>query len=275
LPDGPWELAGELTGKAAGSYRGEELSGKGDFQLHDGRVANAGYELVAEGIEADLPSVDLGTMVARKITVRARELTVAKIAAAELAAEFTAATAEQIEVAALSTRTMGGMLRLEPFTYRFADPAVEVVVLAEAIRAEQLMALTDDIPARVSGPLSGRLPVRYEGNQLRLGTGWLGLVVGSSLELQFQTEGLLTAGTSPQSANYAVLKRVEDGLLKLKVTELRLDVRPAGAPESRTAQLRIVGAPVDPQIKAPVTLDLNVNGPIESLLNLGLRTGSK
>jgi hypothetical protein len=275
LPDGPWELAGEVIGVATGAYRAEELIAQGEFRLRDARVANTSYELVADGIEADLPDVNLATGVARNIAVRARQVTVAKIAAADVTAGIASATEDQIEVSAFSARALGGMVRLEPFTHRLDDPAVEVVVAAENIRAEHLMALTEDLPARASGPLSGRLPVRYDGSGLRLGTGWLGLAAGGDLELQFQSAGLLTAGTSPKSANYAVLKRVEDGLLKLKVTELRLDVRPAGAPASRTAQLRIVGAPVDPQVKAPVTFDLNVNGPVESLLNLGLKTGNK
>ena len=42
------------------------------------------------------------------------------------------------------------------------------------------------------------------------------------------------------------------------------------APAGRTARLHLAGAPVDPDVKAPVILDLNVNGPLEKLINLGL-----
>ena len=82
--------------------------------------------------------------------------------------------------------------------------------------------------------------------------------------------GLLTGGASPSSPSYGVLQKVESGLLRLHLTELRIDVRPPNAPPGRSAQLHLVGEPVDPGVKAPVTLDLNINGPLERLLNLGL-----
>jgi hypothetical protein len=98
----------------------------------------------------------------------------------------------------------------------------------------------------------------------------LQLKPGAYAEIQFAAEGLLTTGVPQGNPSYAVLKKVESGLLKLKVSELRLDIRPPNAPENRSAQLHVAGEPVDPQVKAPVILDLNVNGPLEKLINLGL-----
>ena len=114
------------------------------------------------------------------------------------------------------------------------------------------------------------LPLRIDAAGLRLGTGWLQLKPGVHAEIQFNTSGLLTRGVSPGNPSYAVLKKVESGLLKLKINELRLDIRPPNAPPGRSAQLHIAGEPVDPDVKAPVVLDLNVNGPLEQLINLGL-----
>ncbi|MDQ5978341.1 MAG: hypothetical protein QG602_1315 [Verrucomicrobiota bacterium] len=273
LPAGPWDFAGKVNGTVKGSYRDGKLGGQGEFQLREARLANPALAVTAEGVEADVAALDLGQMQASGVAVRAKSVTAGTVAMSDLNAELASATAERVDVSALSVRALGGTMHVESFVYRFSDPAIEAVVRAEAIRAEQVLALTQNLPARATGALSGRLPLRYASGALQLGTGWLGLAEGQSLEIQFQAEGLLTAGASPKSANYAVLKQVEDGLLKLKVTELRLDVRPPNAPPNRTAQLRISGEPVDPRVKAPVTLDLNVNGPLESLLNLGLKGG--
>jgi hypothetical protein len=115
--------------------------------------------------------------------------------------------------------------------------------------------------------------VHFDAKGLRFGTGWLGVQPGSTAELQLNAAGLLTSGASPKSPSYAVLQKVESGLLKLNVTELRLDIRPPNSPEGRTAQLHVAGQPVDPTVKVPVVLDLNVNGPVEALLNLGMKSG--
>jgi hypothetical protein len=270
---GAWEFAGRLTGSVSGRYRADALDATGAVRLRDGRLANAADAIAADGLELDVATFDLGAQQARDVAVRARSVTAGKVILGDVKAGIAAITAKQIDVTSLSAKALGGQLHVEPFQYRPSAPAVDVVVQVENIRAEQVLALTQDLPAQASGPLSGRLPLRYDAGTLRLGTGWLGLAAGQSLEVQLQAEGMLTAGTSPQNTNFAVLKQIEDGLLKLKVTELRLEVRPPGAPANRTAQLHLVGAPVDPRVKAPVTLDLNVNGPIESLLNLGLKTG--
>ena len=75
---------------------------------------------------------------------------------------------------------------------------------------------------------------------------------------------------APNSAQFAVMKKIESGLLRLKLSTLRLDIRPPNVPPGRTAVIRVVGEPVDPEVKAPVTLDVNVNAPLEQLLNFGL-----
>ena len=132
------------------------------------------------------------------------------------------------------------------------------------------MALTKDLPAKVSGRVDGRLPLRIDDGGLRLGTGWLALKPGVYAQIQFAATGLLTSGLPAKDPRYPVLKKIESGLLQLKVGELRLDIRPPNVPAGRTAQLHVVGEPVDPEVKAPVTLDLNVNGPLERLLNMGM-----
>jgi len=118
--------------------------------------------------------------------------------------------------------------------------------------------------------VSGRFPIRVDDSGLRFGTGWLALTPGVYAELQLEAGGLLTNGVAAGSPSYSILKRIEAGLLKLRISELRLDIRPPAAPPGRSAQLHIAGSPVDPTVKAPVVLDLNVNGPLEKLLNLGM-----
>jgi hypothetical protein len=272
LPGGPWELSGVLTGEARGEYRANQFAASGDFHLRDTRVRHPGMNLTAEGVEADVDIADLTNLLARKASVRAKSVSNGQLVLADFATEFARTEEGRFDIASMSARALGGTLNVEPFVYRLGAPGVDVVIQADAVRAEEIMALTEDLPARASGPLSGRLPIRYDDAGLRFGTGWLGLKPGSSVEVQFHAAGLLTGGTSPKSPQYAVLKKVEDGMLKLNVSELRLDIRPPDAPATRTARLHLVGAPVDPEVKAPVTLDLNVNGPLESLLNLGLKS---
>jgi hypothetical protein len=165
---------------------------------------------------------------------------------------------------------LGGLVTAEPFVLVPSEAALDAVLLADGISIEEVMALTEDLPAKASGRVNGRLPVRIDEDGLRFGTGWLALKPGFPAEIAFNTKGLLTGGVAPGSPRHAVLQKIESGLLKLRIGELRLDIRPPNVPAGRSAQLHLKGEPVDPEVKAPVMLDLNVNGPLEKLINMGL-----
>ncbi len=270
MPGGPWEIEGKLTARAEGRLMGRDLVATAHVQLREGRVLNADQKLAAEGVEADLEFTDLAEFVTKPGTMRLRELRVGQLALQEVDYEFAFQGTDRVGFTRVNLKTLGGTVSAEPFSYLFSRGELEAVVLVDGIDVAAVMALTRDLPAKAIGRVNGRFPIRIDDSGLRLGTGWLQLKPGVHAEIQFDANGLLTGGASPNNPAYAVLKKVESGLLKLKVSELRLDIRPPNAPPGRSAQLHIAGEPVDPDVKAPVVLDLNVNGPLEKLINLGL-----
>lgn len=270
LPGGTWDMAGKFTGSAEGRLAGKMLTTSGTVHLREGRAANPQRTITAEGIEADLEFTDFAEVFTKPGSLRIREVRTGQLALRDLDAEIALGGPNKIAVNRVSFQTLGGTVTTEPFNYFLSLREVETVVLVDGINIEQVMALTRDLPAKAVGRVNGRFPLRLDDSGVRLGTGWLQLKPGVYAEIQFNATGLLTGGASPSSPGYAVLKKVETGLLKLKISELRLDIRPPNAPAGRSAQLRIAGEPVDPDVKAPVILDLNVNGPLEKLINLGL-----
>lgn len=270
LPGGVWQMAGTVTATGAGTYAGDQLAAGAQVQLRDGRFVHPTGMPVAEGVTADFRFSDVLGLVSEPGLVRVRAVDAGEIKAANLEAEIALVGPEQLHVNRATLEALGGRVSLEPFVLFPARDDFEVTLVVDGLVVEQVLALTKDLPAKATGRVDGRLPLRYDSNGLRLGTGWLELKRGAPAELQFNASGLLTSGVAPKHPSYPTLKKIESGLLRLNLTELRLDIRPPNSPSSRSATLRIVGAPVDPQVKAPVSLDLNVNGPIEQLLNLGM-----
>ncbi len=270
LPAGDWEFEGKFSGSAEGRLAGGKFTAGGKVRLREGRAVQAAKAFTAEGIEADLEFSDFSAFTTRPGTLRVRELRTGQLTMRDLAAELALEGTDRIAVMQVSLQALGGKASAEPFRYVPSRAELDAVLLVDGISIEEVMALTKDLPAKATGRVNGRFPVHLDSAGLRLGTGWLELKPGAYAELQLTAEGLLTGGAAPNSPSYAVLKKIESGLLKLKISELRLDIRPTNAPEGRSAQLHIAGEPVDPELKAPVTLDLNVNGPLEKLLNMGL-----
>lgn len=270
VPAGDWEVTGKFSGNAEGSWSAGKLVAEGRVRLQEGRLASTAQAITADGIEADLEFIDFAALTTKPGTLRIRELSTGKLALTDLAADFSLEGPDRIAVTHATLKTLGGSVTAEPFTLIPSRSELDAVLLADGISIEQVMALTEDLPAKATGRVNGRVPVHIDDSGVRFGTGWLALTPGVQAEIEFNAKGLLTGGAPPNSPSYAVLQKVESGLLRLRIGELRLDIRPTDAPAGRSARLHLKGEPVDPEVKAPVILDLNVNGPLEKLINMGM-----
>ncbi len=270
LPGGRWDLAGQVTGGAEGRYAAGALAATGRLQLRDGRVGYAPRDVAVEGLTADLTFTDLAGLVTEPGMIRARELRVGAFRATDIAVEAALAGPEKVAVSRAALAAFDGRLEAEPFALYPRRDEIEATVKAERLSVAALLAFAPSVPAKATGRVDGRLPFRIDAGGLRLGTGWLALTPGQRTEVQIDAAGLLTRGVAPATSTFTTLKRIESGLLRLELSELRLDIRAPGLPAGRSATLRVAGEPVDKSVKAPISLDLNVNGPIEALLNMGL-----
>lgn len=120
---------------------------------------------------------------------------------------------------------------------------------------------------RVEGRVRVRLsaaPLSFEGD-LRLAKGSTAVVT------LVPSPGLLTSYVPERVRKlYPGIEAIELGQTALEARELRVKFHPAGDASGRTAVLRIEGHPLDPQIIAPLELDVNISGPLEKLLRQAL-----
>lgn len=267
---GGWEVGGQMTGTTDGRRVGGRWETKGTLRLAGVHAADPAGGLTATGVSADFRFTDLGEFICEPGVVRIDEVRAGQWRLARVETELAFQGPERLAVSWVRAATLGGEVGVEAFAWAANRPELDVALTVAGLDVEQVLALVQGVPARASGRVNGRIPLRFDGRKVLLGTGWLELSPEVPAEVQLQAEGLLTGGADPKSPRYAVLKKIETGLLRLRVNRLRLDVRPPNALPGRSATLHIEGAPVDPAVKAPVTLDLNVNGPIEQLINLGL-----
>lgn len=275
LPLGPWTMEGQVSGTISGTSAGNKSTMEGRIQLSQGELKNAADTIAVAGIETDLTFTDLIHLQSSPGMMRIREMRVGGIVANDFEAGLTLLNQEEVAIHRLTLKILGGSMTAEPFKLTLGRNELEAVVLVDNLDVEKIMALSKDVPAKGSGRVDGRLPIRLDEHGLRLGTGWLQLKKGVYAEVQLNAAGIITNGMSPNNTSYVVMKRVESGLLRLKLGALRLDVRPPDAQRGQSARLHLEGEPVDPSVKAPVILDVNVNGPLEQLLNFGLKDNIK
>jgi hypothetical protein len=183
------------------------------------------------------------------------------------------ASEQLMTVNAASVEAFGGRLSTEPFAVDLAKTDYAVTILADGIEIADVLALFPDSPVKASGEMDGRVPVRFDDTGLHFGQGWAGLKRDQTTSVLFNSAGLLTSRISPKNPAYATLQKIETGRARLKVEEFHVDLHPADAPGDRSARLRIVGRPEEPGTDlGALTLEININGPLEDLMNWGLKT---
>ena len=101
----------------------------------------------------------------------------------------------------------------------------------------------------------------------------LSLRAGETAELRLApTPGLLSASLPAAALKYYPgLGGIEMGTVPLKATLLEVAFTPQGDAEGRTAMVHLIGGPVDPTLTAPIDLNVNVRGPLETLIKFGSR----
>ena len=250
LPGGPWELAGQLTGRVEGRMLQKKITATGAVQWREGKAASRQRAILGEGIEAHLEFTGLAPISTKPGNLRIRELRTGRLVLRGLESGLALRGANKIAVSHASFQALGGTVAMEPFDYFPALRELETAVRVDGASLVEVMELTRDLPAMVTGRLNGRFPIRVDDRGLRFGPGSLELKPGVPARLEF------TAGNRR----------------KLQLTELHLAIRPPGAPPGCSAQLHLVGVPEDREGIAPIVLDVNVTGPLERYLHLDLES---
>jgi hypothetical protein len=119
-----------------------------------------------------------------------------------------------------------------------------------------------------SGKVGGTIGIRWRAGKIHAGDSQLGLAKGTVATVTFvPSPGLLTSYVPAQVLKaYPGIEAIEMGRTPLEAKVLSLVFHPDGDEQGRGARLRIEGRPLDPKIIAPIELDVNFTGPLESVV---------
>jgi hypothetical protein len=269
-----WRVGGTVTMSASGRMVDGALAGSAALHLRNGTLHNEQKNVFLDGIETDVAVPDLARMAsAPGESLRLVRAGIGTVTLQGGSASYQIVSPAEVRVTGATVGAFGGKLSLEPFSFNPGTTNYAANVVADGVHIEDVLALFPGAPLKATGVMDGRVPMSYGNAGLQFGQGWIGLKAGQTTLVLFNSAGLLTRSMSPKSPAYATVQRIETGKTPLKVEELRVDLHPAAALEGRSAEIHIVGRPQDADTQlGTVTLDVNVNGPLEELINWGLQT---
>ena len=261
-------LGGRVLVSGEGEWRDGQPSGHVLVRLSEGRIDVPAKKLTLEGLELTLQIDDLAarrTAPAQVFTLRGGHYDVITLGAARV---VFALDGDTVQVAEAALEALGGRLILAPFTVDLANPDLMVAARAEQIDVTLLLPLLPPILAEAHGRLDGELAFHRDANGgIQIAFGRLALRPGTKAELRLlPTPGLLSGSLPPKVLqHYPGLIKIETGELPILADRLEVHLTPAGDAEGHSATVHLEGGPVDPALRAPLVLDLNVNGSLEAL----------
>lgn len=296
--DGTWRIdAGEIdlavcfpfvAGKLGDAFRAAEVAGKisfaGEGALQGGAPAGsgtlvlAGARLVLANQKSEFTGLAMRIAFSRLPSTEASgELTFAEARAAGIPLRegrvvFALDAAGWLRVSEVGVRGLGGALTVTPFEVEPARPKLAVTIRLAGIALEEVVAFLPNVLSDARGRADGEMAVFWSPMAgLNFGAGWMRLADGAPASVRLApTPGLITSQLAPGNPAFGSLRRVELGQTPLNVRVLSATFQPAGDAFGRTATVRLEAEPVDSQLIAPIRMDVNVAGPLDRLIKLGL-----
>ena len=213
-----------------------------------------------------LPSLDAhGTLLLPEMRVAGVALRAGKVV-------FAFHAPGTLDVTEAGVAVFDGVLKASPFRVVLAELAVALTVKFDGLRLDELVLFVPQALAEAHGRAEGQIAFAWTAaGGLSFGDGWLRLAEGTPASVRLApVPGLITGQLPPENPARSALSRVELGRTPISLRLLHAEFHPAGDGAGRTATLKLEGEPVDPQLIAPLRIDVNVAGPLDQLVRLGL-----
>jgi hypothetical protein len=246
-------------------------AGAAVLALVDGRMTLDKPKLELTGLTARIELPALPSLAAQGV-MQLAEVRVAGLTLRDGKVAFAFEEPGTLRVGEVGLRGLGGSLALSPFAVELAKPVAAVTLKLDGVLLEELAALLPQVLSEARGRAEGQMAFGWSAaGGVSFGEGRLGLVAGAPASIRLApTPGLITGQLPANNPARASLSRVELGETPLNVHLLNAEFHPAGDTSGRTATLRLEAEPVDRQLIAPMIIDVNVAGPLDQLVKLGL-----
>ena len=164
----------------------------------------------------------------------------------------------RVAVDNLRMAALGGEIRADPFSFRTDSDSNTLLLHAESIEMDELLAVREFEAIEVSGSIRARLPVTIEGDSVTIANGTLsGEPPGGIIRY--------LPGTPPDESDASSLAFVRKVLSNFKYKSLDsvVDYTESG---DLKLQLRLEGRNPDMDETRPVVLNLNVENNVAQML---------
>jgi hypothetical protein len=272
--------AGQLTVVGHGPVKAGQFSGSVEVSWNEGALRDSGGTWKLEGITAagsvDFSTAGGGLRSARPVSIEVRTITTNRFGARNLNIRAELENVTAVRLLTATVEIAGGQVAVEPTTVQLKPLAAAIGLKITHVGLQDVAALVPGTVAEAHGRVDGEVHVAWSASAgFKLGSGTLSVAQDEPAELRLAPSPGLITGSIPKEKLDQILKyypglaKIEMGEIPIRAELLDVSFTPTGDAEGRTASVHLAGGPIDPNLRAPIDLTVNVRGPLESLIKLG------
>ncbi len=156
----------------------------------------------------------------------------------------------------------------------FKNPKDDFIVYADRIDLGEALMMALSFRGQIEGYLYGRFPVGIDRGRVKLSSGFLYSLPGQSGRLKLDDSGQMLALLEKAGIKGEVQVPLSKALSDMDFSSARLDLETL-AQDQGVLKIKLGGKSNYKEWPAPVDLNLNLHGPMEELLNMGLDMSRK
>ena len=153
-------------------------------------------------------------------------------------------------------------------------PKADVVVYADRIDLGEALMMVMPFKGVMEGVLYGRFPVGFDGRHVKLSKGFLYSLPGQGGKLRLEDAAPVVSLLEQAGIKGDVQQPLSKALSDMDFSAIRMELEPQESGEA-VLRMKLDGKSNFAEWPAPVDLNLNLHGPLERLMNLGLDMSRK
>lgn len=264
--------SGMVVFSGEGTWRGGVLHGRARVEIREGVLNHPGRKVKIEGIALALELADIQqrrSSAGQALRWRSGEFEDIPFGQGHVAFSL---KGEQVSVEEASVEIFGGELVLAAFGFSTVRREMSVIARVVGVQIDRIVQFLPKLVSSARGRVDGSVAIHRTPAGIQIGSGNLALRSDEPAEVRLApTPGLISASLPPAVLEYYPgIGKIETGEVPLRAERLEVSFMPLGDAQGRTAVLRLAGGPVDPGLRAPVDLTINVRGPLDQLVRFGM-----
>ena len=265
-------VTGRVAADAQVTFLGTHPHTTGRVRLMDGRVVRGGLEV--GGIAAEVPfEIGLSFRTIDRPAVTFNSAKIGNVVLSRGRVEFQVTKRElfidRAEVGWCKGSLNAYSVHLDP-----KHPKADVIVYADRIDLGEALMMVMPFKGAMEGVLYGRFPVGIDNGHVKLSAGFLYSLPGQGGKLRLEDNASMLTLLEQAGITGDIQQPLSKALSDMDFSALKMDLEPHADGEA-VLRMKVDGKSNFKDWPAPVDLSLNLHGPLERLLNMGLDMSRK